>query len=1482
MAHTFTTPRIASLLLAGTALAALSHPVAAQQWEGDTDDQYTNPENWANNTAPTDSSNANVETTTNAPVIRAGQTGRARTLNIGETGTGALRIEGGGDLLLGDAANGGALNVGGSVTTNVTGGNGRVLVTGEGTTISSAGGLTLRIASAVNSTGVLEIMDGAVVTSNSGAIGIAQGSNGTLTVSGTGSRWDIVSGAAGIQIGNLNFLDARGTLNVLDGAVVSYPGGVGWTVGGGGTINVDGAGSTLNIPTALTLRGDINVSGGGSASFTQFDVGSATRANTITVSGPNSHLTTGDFFLARFNDFNSTVLVSNGGTLTTGRVLIGNNGNTATANVTVTGEGSLWRVTSNATALDIGAGASDVNISILDGARFESLSGFNPSFRPNTDVLISGPGSTMDIAANLSFGGAAAGSPIGTIVIENGASLITRGPSDNGIGFNGGLRTMEITGGSSWIMTGGTNSGLQIETTDLIVQDSTLSAEGIVSIGIRFSGTNLMLRNSDFTARALRVGSVAGNTVFIGTRADGSAGGAGLFNVGSVSLTNGNTLEINHTENDFTIASTITGAGAINHRAGTTRFTGGQAGYSGLLTVSGGSVIIDGALGGNGSRAIFEDARLGGSGFFGGDVTLASATLAPGNSAGTFTIGGDLVLGAASVLEFELGAPDQARGSGSDLLVIGGDLTLDGTLNIANLGGFGSGLYRLINYGGTLTDNGLEFGVVPDGFDATGLMLDLATSGQVNLLAEAPAENFDFIFWDGANTTADGLINGGSGTWSVDRTNWTTLDANDNGVFDPADFLIFRAPEQVQEAQAGAERAASPSSSTGTVTVDNTAGQVSLSNGVQFAADGYTVTGDSIQLDAPGVIFRVGDGTVQGSAFVATVSSPLIGDGGLTKTDLGTLILSGTNSYTGGTRVAGGTLQGNTQSLQGPILVDAAGTLVFDQVSDGTFAGVLSGTGDFEKDGAGVLTLSGNSSDFLGRADLLLGGLNITGTLGRDSGNSLLVTVAGTTLTGNGSVGNLVVGGVIAPGAGSAPGTATFNVDGDVTFSTGSLYRVDLAASGAADRIVAGGDAFINGGTVEINLLNPEVDYVDGTVFTILEAEGSLTGQFAGLVENSAFLDFTLGYDTSSAFLTLDLVRMFPDVALTFNQRQASLGLMELDRTAGSDSLEVYNALLLLDENAARDAFDLSSGEIYGDILAAGNRIAMSRAISRQLGSAAIGREGWNAWISGTLANARVSGDGNGARFEQDTGQVELGLDYHGAGNGWMIGVSGGWLSSDLTNDQRRSSADMDGWFASVAARYGTYGEGLTVSAAASYSDQSGDTLRTIAFGTINRSAAADVDTDSTGLVADVRFGFGNDSFAFGPVAGIEHASTSLDGYTEFGAGALSLSGNGASESWTRYGGGIFASHRSGGITALVDARYLSAEDGKEAVQHQLAGSPRTFTVLPARGDSDAVRLTVTLEGELGKNVQFGLGAHAYLAGEETSLAGTASLRIAF
>jgi len=79
--------------------------------------------------------------------------------------------------------------------------------------------------------------------------------------------------------------------------------------------------------------------------------------------------------------------------------------------------------------------------------------------------------------------------------------------------------------------------------------------------------------------------------------------------------------------------------------------------------------------------------------------------------------------------------------------------------------------------------------------------------------------------------------------------------------------------------------------------------------------------------------------------------------GKIEKTTAGVLILTGANTYSGGTTVSGGTLQGNTTSLQGAITNNS--TVTFDQAASGTYAGVMSGSGTLIKEGAGTLTLSG-------------------------------------------------------------------------------------------------------------------------------------------------------------------------------------------------------------------------------------------------------------------------------------------------------------------------------------------------------------------------------------------------------------------------------------------------------------------------------------------------------------------------------------------
>jgi hypothetical protein len=63
--------------------------------------------------------------------------------------------------------------------------------------------------------------------------------------------------------------------------------------------------------------------------------------------------------------------------------------------------------------------------------------------------------------------------------------------------------------------------------------------------------------------------------------------------------------------------------------------------------------------------------------------------------------------------------------------VVSGNLTLGGTLNITDAGGFTNGAYTLFTYSGALTYNGVTVGTIPD--TNFTYLIDLDTPGQVKL-----------------------------------------------------------------------------------------------------------------------------------------------------------------------------------------------------------------------------------------------------------------------------------------------------------------------------------------------------------------------------------------------------------------------------------------------------------------------------------------------------------------------------------------------------------------------------------------------------------------------------------------------------------------------------------------------------------------------------------------------------------------------------
>ena len=90
------------------------------------------------------------------------------------------------------------------------------------------------------------------------------------------------------------------------------------------------------------------------------------------------------------------------------------------------------------------------------------------------------------------------------------------------------------------------------------------------------------------------------------------------------------------------------------------------------------------------------------------------------------TLNGQVSLSGSTALVFDLGTT-----AASDQLQVNGALTLDGTLTVNALAGFGAGRYDLINYTDQLTNNTLDLGTLPAGYSYS---IDLSRTGEVDLV----------------------------------------------------------------------------------------------------------------------------------------------------------------------------------------------------------------------------------------------------------------------------------------------------------------------------------------------------------------------------------------------------------------------------------------------------------------------------------------------------------------------------------------------------------------------------------------------------------------------------------------------------------------------------------------------------------------------------------------------------------------------------
>ncbi|WP_374817918.1 autotransporter outer membrane beta-barrel domain-containing protein, partial [Brucella grignonensis] len=454
---------------------------------------------------------------------------------------------------------------------------------------------------------------------------------------------------------------------------------------------------------------------------------------------------------------------------------------------------------------------------------------------------------------------------------------------------------------------------------------------------------------------------------------------------------------------------------------------GGDGGFAVWYQVPGGVInnsgILQGGKGGDGGNVkyccyITNGKQIGGSNGNGGKGgTGISASGATINNTGTI-IGGDGGASGKGGVNAPIYIGDQTKlGDGGD----GGDGIVGSDLSIVNSGSISGGTGGAPGNGNAGKDGyavhfqgGINRLELHAGSDITGIVFGAAGNGTKNTLILGGDVDATFAGNMAAGTTIDGNsqyygfeINEktGASTWSLtghsrswvikqgvlqigDGGNAGIITSTVNTGFDAATkgTLAFNRSDllTIDGVISGTGNVRQRGSGTTVLTADNI-----YSGGTILDSGTLSVSKDGNLGDASGVLsFNGGILQITGTAFqktnrtinwgneggsfdiaaasnVFTVSQNLGASGALTKLGAGTLILSGNNSYTGGTTVSGGILQlgdGTTDGLITGDIVLGGGNLAVDNHGATVLDDAISGTGSVTQKGNSTLTLSGNNN----------------------------------------------------------------------------------------------------------------------------------------------------------------------------------------------------------------------------------------------------------------------------------------------------------------------------------------------------------------------------------------------------------------------------------------------------------------------------------------------------------------------------------------
>ena len=977
------------------------------------------------------------------------------------------------------------------------------------------------------------------VTLNSGTLTLTGSNtfNGSTTVS-AGASLKLGDGITGANASTVILNAASSTLgiNLPNGGVFS--GGINM---GSGTVNLTSSGTN-------TITGQVN--GFYNCTLNQNGTGTTILSGAINLFYGTANVNAGVLQLnSQYSAVDATINVGSAGLLTFGTNAVNVIGLTGSGGVVLQNgtNGMTLSVGGNNQSTAFGGVLSGSNgaLTVTGTSNVFTLTGLNTYTGLTTvssgSLQIGNGGTTGSIASS------------GSISIASGSTLAFNRGDDYGGAF-----TQPVTGSGRMLVSSGTltvsstssfNGDIAVATGGTLVPgvaaplpSANLDAEGgtlnlgpMVSAsfgGLKGSG-NLNIVGTSGSAMTLTVGGNNQNTAFNGALSGsnvslnkvgtatltlgGSSSFAGVITIfdGTISVTNpyalGSGLLQTNKNTDISAHFNLTSSGTVAN-AITYLFQGGIHNDF-LYQDANNNLVLTGNLNASGNNWNFAA----GTGITSGTITLS----------GSNSFGGNVYFG--KDLTLRMGG-NYAGGSNCTMRVAGTGETTSTSVWVLD------GVNLQANIAANAATSDMNPKPVYVGMESSGTaslahdfsMLDSASNGRVYYMQTPASAQFSIngYIYGGTNSS---LVKTGAGTAIfANASSYTTPVTIEGGVLEAAVLANGGANSSLGKSTNAAANLVLDGGTLrytgGTASTDRQFALGANSGGIE--ANG----GGAVTFSSTALVAFVGSGnrmlTLGGSnTGMNTLAASILDNGtdivSLVKNGAGTWVLSGSNSYSGGTTVNNGILSiASLYSLpSGSLTVSGSAALaVGNAVDDTTVTAILSGASFATGAGFGYDTSSGDrtaGSDLGGALSLVkIGGNTLTLT-----GNN---TYSGTTTVSSGTlqIGNGGTGGLLGAGAVTNNGALAFNRSDSVSIGnlingTGSLKQMGagvltvtssnsytgatvvssgtlaLAGSGA---LPVSSAITINGGTLDLGSLNATNKTGSDTGVSFGSSGGTLAG----------------------------------------------------------------------------------------------------------------------------------------------------------------------------------------------------------------------------------------------------------------------------------------------------------------------------------------------------------------------------------------------------